>query len=488
MGKYKYLNIKGTNLEKNQLEKYLQQLAEEQIISKKSDKETYPIKKLRDNFNSISETYEILNEHLKLGIKIHSAGEWLLDNFYIIEETVKYIEKNLKLEQYVRLPGLTNGKYKGFARIYVLASQIVAFGDENITEEKIIEAIQNYQTRKILSMEEIWNIGIFIQIAIIQTIADISEKIYYAQIQKYKVENIFERLIESKPSKEMIFQKKIKNKQNLKIEDLNYSFIEYMLYKLRRIGKKGNPYIEVLEKQVNKLGIKSEEVVKKEHLYVATLKIKIGNCITSIKSINRINFQKVFERTNKTEELLNEDPYGIFKNMTEDTKEMYRHKIKEISNKMKISEIYITEEVLKLASRYKDIETIEDKKKSHVGYYLIDEGIYELREKLSEKRVKRFSKKSISRFYIYSMILITLLLDIVVVSTLKLSTGLKIIICILLYSPIFEIIMKPLNYILSKIVKSKKIPKMNFEDGIGTENKTMVVIPTILDSEEKLKK
>lgn len=105
-------------------------------------------------------------------------------------------------------------------------------------------------------MEEIWNIGIFIQIAIIQTIADISEKIYYAQIQKYKVENIFERLIESKPNKEMIFQKKIKSKQNLKIEDLNYSFIEYMLYKLRRIGKKGNPYIEVLEKQVNKLELK----------------------------------------------------------------------------------------------------------------------------------------------------------------------------------------------------------------------------------------
>ena len=38
---------------------------------------------------------KLLNEHLKLGIKIHSAGEWLLDNFYIIEETVKSIEKSL---------------------------------------------------------------------------------------------------------------------------------------------------------------------------------------------------------------------------------------------------------------------------------------------------------------------------------------------------------------------------------------------------------
>lgn len=249
---------------------------------------------------------------------------------------------------------MQTGKYQGFARIYVLASEIVAFSNESITEEKIIEVLQTYQTRKILSMEEIWNIGIFIQIAIIQAIADVSKKIYYSQIQKYKVENIFERLIESKPNTEMIFQKKIKNNKNLDIDDLNYSFIEYMIYKLRRIGKKGIQYIEVLEKQVNKLGIKSDEVVKKEHLYVATLKIKIGTCITSIRSINRVNFQKIFEKTNKTEELLNQDPAGVFTNMTEDTKEIYRQKIKEISSKIGISEIYITEEILKLANENKE--------------------------------------------------------------------------------------------------------------------------------------
>ena len=488
MGKYKYLNIKGTNLEKNQLEKYLQQLAEEHVISKKSERETYPIEELRNNFNIILETYEILNEHLKLGIKIHSAGEWILDNFYIIEETVKNIEKNLNINKYVRLPGLANGKYQGFARGYVLASEIVAFSDESITEEKIIDAIQSYQTRKILSMEEIWNIGIFIQIAIIQKISDISKKIYYSQIQKYKVENIFERIIESKPNKEMIFQKKIRNKKNLQIEDLNYSFIEYMLYKLRRIGKKGNPYIEVLEKQVNKLGIKSDEVVKKEHLYVATLKTKIGRYITSIKSISRINFQKIFEKTNKTEELLNEDPCQVFKKMTEDTKEMYRQKIKNISNKMKISEIYITEEILKLANRYKNYTETEKKKKSHVGYYLIDEGIYELKEKLSEKRVRKISKKTFSKLYIIMIFLITLLLDFLIVFNTKCSTLVAIIIAILGYIPIYEIVIRTINYILSKIVKSRKLPKMNFENGIGEENKTMVIIPTILNSEEKVKK
>ena len=379
---------------------------------------------------------------------------------------------------------MQTGKYQGFARIYVLASEIVAFSNESITEEKIIEVLQTYQTRKILSMEEIWNIGIFIQIAIIQAIADVSKKIYYSQIQKYKVENIFERLIESKPNTEMIFQKKIKNNKNLDIDDLNYSFIEYMIYKLRRIGKKGIQYIEVLEKQVNKLGIKSDEVVKKEHLYVATLKIKIGTCITSIRSINRVNFQKIFEKTNKTEELLNQDPAGVFTNMTEDTKEIYRQKIKEISSKIGISEIYITEEILKLANENKESD---NRKKSHVGYYLIDDGYYELKSRLLERKVPIPSKENKQKKYIYANILIPILLSFVIVANIKTSMILKTIIAIIIYVPLFEITTKSINYILSRIVKPIKIPKMNLEEGIGPENKTMVVIPTIVSTEEKIK-
>ena len=172
--------------------------------------------------------------------------------------------------------------------------------------------------------------------------------------------------------------------------------------------------------------------------------------------------------------------------MTEDTKDMYRSKIKEISNKMKISEIYITEEILKLANRYKNEVKIENKRKSHVGYYLIDEGIYELKEKLSEKKINRKRKKNSSKTYIYLSILGTLIFDFFIVWAIKQPTLLSIIIFILLYVPIYEILIKTINYILSKIVKSKKIPKINFEEGIGEENKTMVVIPTIINSEEKI--
>ena len=483
---YKVLNIKGINLEEKQLEKYLIQEAEEHIIGKKSDKRTYPIKILRKNYLNILRTYELLNKHIKLGITVHAAGEWLLDNFYVIEETVKRIKKSITRKQYMKFPGIMNGKYKGFARIYVLASEIVAFNEEVISEEKILNAIRSYQMRKILSMEEIWNIGLFIQLAIIQKISDMCNRIYDSQIEKYKVENIYERLVEKKINSERKFNEKIRNKK--KITDMNYPFIEYMVYKLRRTGKKGSPYIEILEKQLNKFGETIDDIIQKEHLYIATIKIQIGVNITSIKSVNRINFEKIFEKTNKIEEILNKDPSGYFQIQTDDTKELYRNRIKEISKKIGVSEIYITEEILKLCYKYKNTSDIEDKRKIHVGYYIIDDGIIELKEKKKKKKIKQKKKNSFSKIYISLALVIPFLTDFILTSKTSIEMGWKTFLFIVQYIIIYKINIKIINYILSKIRKTQKIPKVDFSNGIPEDAKTVVAIPTILDEEEKVEK
>ena len=57
---------------------------------------------------------------------------------------------------------------------------------------------------------------------------------------------------------------------------------------------------------------------------------------------------------------------------------------------------------------------------------------------------------------------------------------------ILFFIPATEIVNQVISYILSKIVKPKLIPKMDFLNGIDKENSTMVVIPTIVKSKEKV--
>lgn len=125
----KALNIKGVLLNPEQLKNYLENIASDHTLKEKSNKETYPIPRLINNFEYITKIYDMLNQHLKLGVNIHQAGEWLLDNYYVIEETVKEVRKNLPLKKYVKFTGISAGKYSGYARSYVVASEIVAYTD-----------------------------------------------------------------------------------------------------------------------------------------------------------------------------------------------------------------------------------------------------------------------------------------------------------------------------------------------------------------------
>lgn len=309
------LKITGTMLEKSQLENHLEKIASNHNTISKSQKDTYPVPQMLENFRTIEEVYNLLNEHLKLGINIHPAGEWLLDNFYIIEETVKQIQKELPLNKYTNFVGIANGEYKGFARIHVLASEIVAYSDNKIEKESLEDYLKSYQSKKSLSMDEIWNIGMFLQIAIIENITEVCAKIYSSQMQKYKAENIAERLIENKDKTLAKFKNSNKKTEKEIFQDIRYPFIEYMSYILKRYGKKANAYLNILEEVVEKLGTTVSDVIKKEHFDIAIQKVLMGNSITSIKEIQRINFLEIFEKINGVEEILKQDPVEVYSKM-----------------------------------------------------------------------------------------------------------------------------------------------------------------------------
>ena len=483
MRKNNKINIENAILDEEQLKRHLEKMAMQHILKNKSDKSTYPVPQLIENYETIKTVYNLLNEHIKLDISIHPAGEWILDNFYIIEEVVKQIKKELTQKKYINFVGIQNGKYVGFARIYVLATEIVSYTDNKITRENLEKYLQAYQTKKTLNMEEIWNIGLFLQIAIIHNIAEISEKIYSSQMQKYKVKNIIERLVEKKNKDELIYNQMHGMKlKNTEFKSMKYPFIEYMSYSLKKYGKKAYGYSKILEEEVEKIGITVPEAIQKEHFDIAIRKISIGNCITSIKTLQRINFLEIFEKINGVEEILNQDPAGIYEHMEYKTKEYYRNAIKELSKKTKMSEIYISKKAIELCHK-----SMSDTKHRHIGYYLIDEGKEELYQKLEykEKKLKNNTKVKI---YISTITLLTIILSLLISRSLASNITVFIITLILLIIPISEIVIQTIQFILGKIVKPKLIPKLDFSKGIDKENATFVVIPTIINSKEKVEK
>ena len=481
MKKYQKLEIEGAILDEEQLKAHMEKIAIQHTLKAKSNKNTYPVPQMLEDYTTIKNVYNLLNEHIKLGINIHPAGEWILDNFYIIEETVRQIEKEMTLKKYTNFIGIQNGKYMGFARIYVLAAEIVAYTDNKIDGENLKKYLQAYQTKKTLNMEEIWNIGIFLQISIIQNIAEICEKIYSSQIQKYRVKNIIERLVEKKEKNELKYNQITGTKlRDTEFKGMKYPFIEYMSYSLKKYGKRAYGYLNVLEEEVEKLGITVSEAIQKEHFATAIRKISMANCITSIKKIQRINFLDIFEKINGVEGILNSDPAGIYEKMEHKTKEYYRNTIKEIAKKTNMSEIYIAKKTIELCN-----QGIDGNKDRHIGYYLIGEGKKDLYNKLEYKE-KIISEQTKAKIYILSIFIFTIILSLVIGKAVTNSILKFIITTILLIIPISEFVNQTIQYILGKIIKPKLIPKMDFYDGIEAENATFVVIPTIIKTREKV--
>ena len=491
------LNIKGAILDKNQLDSYLEKIASDHILQEKSNKDTYPIPRLKEDFEVIKEVYKLLNEHLEIGIPIHPAGEWILDNLYIIEEAIKNICKDLTLKKYTNFLGIANGRYEGFARIYVLAGEMVAYTDGKINGENLKQMLMAYQNKKSLSMNEIWNIGLFIQIVLIENIREICEYIYSCQMQKEKVENILSKFFNTKVK---LSHATVIN--SIKLTPMRNSFIEYMSYRLKKYGRKAFAYLNILEEEVEKTGNDISEIVKKEHFDVAVKKVLVGNAIITLKNISRVNFLEIFESINGVEDILKQDPAQQYDKMDVDTKTYYRNKIQEISKKTKISEIYIAKKCLELSKKAKEkleINDINDERKTHIGYYLIDKGRNELAKELVNKNIRLLSNETKVNYYIFGIWIITIILALTLsigeyfllakhINNSILNTIYTSVIFIISIIPIENIVTKTTQYILSKIVKPKVIPKLDFQNGIPEEYATVVAIPTILNSKEKVKK
>lgn len=112
-------------------------------------------------------------------------------------------------------------------------------------------------------------------------------------------------------------------------------------------------------------GITVSDAIKKEHYNIAILKVSMGNSILSLKEILRVNFLNLFEKINGVEEILKEDPANVYSKMDFKTKDNYRNELKKISEKTKISEIYIANKIIEISNKN------NGGYRKHIGYYLI---------------------------------------------------------------------------------------------------------------------
>lgn len=444
------------------------------------------------NFKIINNTYKILEKTHELKIPTHSAGQWLLDNMYIIEQEYESIKEDGKNLKNVKLPVIKDNENVKHIGIHYLAYELIEENTGYVDQNIILNCLKEHQKLSYLSSEELDLFVLMLRIGLLKFIARVAMNISNSQLKKIEVEEIIENELENK-QKSMInsLYGDIKGTKNFrdyiqdlsKIKSTNTAFIEYMAYRLKEIGPKGNKYFDRLNNEAGKIGTTIDEAIIKEHMEIAKTTEYIGRAILAYKQIQGLNFREIFEKVNKIDETLREDYTDEFRKCDYKTKSRYRGYIIALAKKYDLSEVYIAKKAVECSKKYK----------KHVGFFLVGEEKFLLKKAIGkaylvEKLYYNAIKPSFPSLYILfiamSAVILTAFINKYFVHFD--SNVVQWIYIIVLFTFNFEIMVKITDFLLRKNVRPRILPRFDFAKTIDEKYPTYVVMPTLISSIEKV--
>lgn len=481
------------NISRENLEKHASEISGHYSEVKKTNCRRKLIRSLHRSYKSILRGYEYFDKDVSDRREMPPAAEWILDNFYLIEKEYKDITHNMPASYYKNLPVISKGIMKGYPRIYHIAAELISHTDGRIDEDTIDIFIDSYQKNTILTTGELWALPLMIRIAIIQSISKNVERVIYSQEEKKRGENAADKIIDALEHGNL--DEAIKKLPGTR-GNTSSSFMERLLKVLRDNGIDNRIVDEWVNEKLQLQQTCAEKVINLEHQKQASYQLSMGNCVTGLREIEALNWRDSFERLSYVEKILKEDPCNIYSRMDFESRDYYRHIIEKFSKKLDISESFIARKAVECAVENMDTADNSDDYRSHVGYYIIDAGTEKLKEKIKHTNVNKsvfrdenFRKKVT---YYTSFILITAVLSDLVLTFYDgtFSTGktfseyfLTFLIC---FIPCSEIVVSTLNWSISKLVKPRFVPKLQFTGEIPEEYTTIVIIPTLITSIDRV--
>ena len=312
-------------------------------------------KEVRKDYKIIEDTYKVLEKSYDLKIPIHSAGQWILDNMYVIKEQYYEIKQDGKNLRYKRLPVIKDRNGNRTIAIYYLANELVENNTGYIDQNIILNILKEHQKLSYLSSEELDLFLLMVRIALIKFISKICFNICNSQLKKIDVENIIlhkSNIEDDNYIKEfqVTFNKSINFREYMldtnNVKNANTAFIEYMSYRLKEMGDKGQKFYDLLSQEAEKIGFTVTEAIIKEHKEIAKTTEYIGRAISSYKRLTGINFREIFEHVNKIDETLNNDFTKEFKKCDYKTKNRYRKYIIKLAKKYNVLKYILQKNVL----------------------------------------------------------------------------------------------------------------------------------------------
>ncbi len=476
-----------------QLEHHAQQLANSHHITDEQLPEQL-LKRLSDNEDILFSTIKLLQQNIKEKKSISPAAEWLLDNFYLIEEEILIGKRYLPKGYSKGLPKLSSGKHKGLPRVYDIAIEIISHSDGHVDINSLSSFISSYQKISYLTLGELWAVPIMIRLALLENLSRVAIQIALDRNDSALANKWANEIIDvtEKNPKDLVLIIADMARSNPPITS---AFVGEFARKLQWKGSELSLPISWLEQHLSGTSDSLNSMILAENQKQAANQVSVSNSINSLRFIAKMEWREFVETMSIVEQMLRKDIDGIYSKMDFYTRDHYRHVVERIAKESDLPEYAIAQTAIDLARQSFD-KNSKDIRRSHVGYYLIDEGRSstekQSRLKLSTwESLKKWIQKTSSGLYIFSATFITLILGLFLVAKAydyEIHNGWLILLGVLSLIGASQLAIALTNWWATLWIKPKPLPRLNFSHGIPAEARTMVVVPTLLANQAQVEK
>ncbi len=473
-----------------QLQRHAKHLAKDHQIEINTNRDEPLLRRLEHAGEVIDRIAKDLSESRNLELGLSPSAEWLLDNNYIVQGHIRDVRLNLSKRFYRELPTIAKEPHLGKPRIYNIAEELILHSDNYIDPENIGSYLDAYQTISTLSIAELWAMPLMLRIAIIDILhrlaLEVSHRFQERELAAFWSNRL---LVTARREPSRLFD------VLAELARENPDPSPYFAFQL--IGYLYDEQAALLPVQswlIRELRSELSEINLQEQRRQAAIQISIGNAITSLRQLSLLDWRESFERHSQVEKILSKDPAGVYNGMDFETRDRYRKAVEEIAHSAGISEVDVAEAAVWNASGHSG-DRLEDLVYRHIGYYLIDEG----RRRFVQQLDGRESFKTRTLGWVYrhhSLVYLSMIGGAsAVLAAIPLGLGiwtvglswLVFIVGLLAILPASELVVQAVNYILTRFLPPRTLPKLSFQkSGIPDAYRTLVIVPMMLTDQQTI--
>jgi hypothetical protein len=432
----------------------------------------------------IRRCHQTIAASVQRGHRIAPAAEWLLDNYHLIPEQIELAQAHLSPGYSRELPRLAAGPRRGFPRIYDVVVELVRHTDGQVDLENLSRFVRAYQETRPLTLGELWAVPIMLRLSLIENLHLVAQRIAWRRDQRDAALFWAERFLKVVETQPRTFVATLGDFVRAN-PPLTPPFISELVANIDGVNPALGLALNWLEQELTDHGQTLDRVQQSENQAQAANLVTTSNCITSVRGMAAIDWRDFVEAASAIEAVLRRDPAGVYPQMDFRTRDRYRSRVERLARYARKPEPDVAEAAVNLAAESR--QTGADRRERHVGYYLIDQGRYELengvgcRFPLRRRLARRLARHNLA-FYLAALAGTTLLLATAPAAALRgaaagwpAALGLA----ALLFAatrPAVALV----NWLATLLIPPRFLPSLDFSKGIPAEHRALVAVPTFL--------